>query len=211
MLRFLGITFGLLTQAIFLETLPSIYRFLRNDYAFATPGSLWIDAGLALQFVLPHSILLYPKTRAWITRRLQSEFYGSVFCLATCRRSVDPVFAPKPSRCLGMARKLTAGDPDLDFSPLGAHCSTACVLTGSRIPDRADSLVALAPPAGGAATRSNSIRSSVSLLEASGLFQFSGAGLANARGDCRPRSTHYCLERIHLHGAAPSRIRGWPS
>src|SRR5579862_2677119 len=84
MLRFLGITFGLLTQAVFLATLPSIYRFLRNDYAFATAGSLWIDAGLALQFVLPHSILLYPKTRAWITRRLRSEFYGSLFCLATC-------------------------------------------------------------------------------------------------------------------------------
>ena len=81
--------FRLLTQAIFLATLPSIYRFLRNDYAFATPGSLWIDAGLALQFVLPHSILLYPRTRAWITRRLQSEV-SAPYSVWQRAASVDP-------------------------------------------------------------------------------------------------------------------------
>lgn len=84
MRRLLGIGFGVLTQALFLATLLPLYRFLHNDFAAAPEGSLWIDAALALGFAIPHSILLYPPTRKLITRRLPSELYGCLFCLATC-------------------------------------------------------------------------------------------------------------------------------
>jgi len=84
MRRLLGIGFGVLTQAVFLATLWPLYRFLRNDFAAAPEGSLWIDAALALGFAIPHSILLYPPTRKFVTRWLPSELYGCLFCLVTC-------------------------------------------------------------------------------------------------------------------------------
>jgi methanethiol S-methyltransferase len=84
MRRILGIGFGAATQAVFLVTLWPLYRFLRNDSAAAPPGSLWFDALLALSFVVPHSILLAPPTRKFITRWLPGELYGCLFCLVTC-------------------------------------------------------------------------------------------------------------------------------
>jgi protein-S-isoprenylcysteine O-methyltransferase Ste14 len=83
--RFCGITFGVVAQGALLATLWPLFRFLRNDYASAAPaGPLWIDAVAALQFAVPHSLLLYPATRARITRWLRSELYGALFCLSTC-------------------------------------------------------------------------------------------------------------------------------
>jgi protein-S-isoprenylcysteine O-methyltransferase Ste14 len=84
MRRLLGISFGVLTQALFLATLWPLYCFLRNDWADAPEGSLWIDAALALGFAIPHSILLAPPTRKFVTRWLPSELYGCLFCLVTC-------------------------------------------------------------------------------------------------------------------------------
>ena len=84
MRRILGISFGLLAQAALIATLWPLFRFLRNDLSHAPEGSLWIDAAAALQFSVVHSLLLFPPTRRWITTRLRSEFYGSLFCLATC-------------------------------------------------------------------------------------------------------------------------------
>jgi methanethiol S-methyltransferase len=85
MRRLLGIGFGALTQVFFLVTLWPLYRFLRNDWALAAPeGSLWIDAALALGFAIPHSILLYPPTRKFVTRWLPSQLYGCLFCCETC-------------------------------------------------------------------------------------------------------------------------------
>ena len=84
MRRFLGIACGLATQGLFIATLLPLYRFLRNDFAAAPAGPLWIDAAAALQFAIPHSVLLHPATRKLITRRLPSAFYGLLFCFATC-------------------------------------------------------------------------------------------------------------------------------
>jgi methanethiol S-methyltransferase len=84
MRRILGIVCGLSTQALFIATLPPLYRFLRNDFATAAEGPLWIDTTAAVLFAVPHSILLYPATRRQITRWLPSAFYGLLFCVATC-------------------------------------------------------------------------------------------------------------------------------
>jgi protein-S-isoprenylcysteine O-methyltransferase Ste14 len=84
MRKLLGIAFGVSTQLLFLATLLPFFRFLRNDFAAAPEGPLWIDAVLALSFGIPHSILLYPPTRKLVTRWLPSELYGCLFCVATC-------------------------------------------------------------------------------------------------------------------------------
>ena len=84
MRRLLGIAFGGATQGLFLGTLWPLYRFLHNDFADAPGGSLWIDGALAVGFAAPHSVLLYPPTRKFVTRWLPSELYGCLFCLVTC-------------------------------------------------------------------------------------------------------------------------------
>ena len=48
-----------------------------------------------MQFAIPHSVLLHPATRKWITRRLAvSAFYGLLFC---CRHVREPVAHCSPS------------------------------------------------------------------------------------------------------------------
>ncbi|QDV50031.1 hypothetical protein [Gimesia fumaroli] len=84
MQRFVGITFGLATQLLFLFTVWHLFWFLKEDYRHHAAEFLWIDAVLALQFAVGHSLLLYPKIRSLITRWLPSPFYGSLFCLQTC-------------------------------------------------------------------------------------------------------------------------------
>ncbi len=68
MRRFFGFAFGLSAQLAFLLTLLPLYQFLHNDFASAEPGSLWIDALLAIQFVIPHSVLLHPQVKTRIVR-----------------------------------------------------------------------------------------------------------------------------------------------
>ena len=44
---------------------------------------LWLDAGLALQFVVVHSLLLYPAVRERLTEWITAPFYGLFYCVAT--------------------------------------------------------------------------------------------------------------------------------
>jgi len=84
MRRIIGITFGLATQALFLFTVWYLFSFLKGNYSQRNYGSLWIDAALALQFAVPHSLLLLPTTRRRLARWIPSAFYGCFFCVATC-------------------------------------------------------------------------------------------------------------------------------
>lgn len=44
-----------------------------------------VDLLLALQFAVPHSVLLRPAVRGWLTRKIvPSAWYGLFFCTATC-------------------------------------------------------------------------------------------------------------------------------
>src|SRR6187455_1116354 len=81
--RFAGVMFGLVTQLLFLLTLPFLFLFLRDG---ATTSGHWFirDVLLALQFAVLHSLLLLPAARTRITRLLASQLYGSLFALATC-------------------------------------------------------------------------------------------------------------------------------
>lgn len=82
--RALGITFGLGTQVLFVYTVWHLFWFLRDGGGSPTRGSLAVDALLALQYAVPHSILLLPSTRKFITRYLDRAFYGSLYATLTC-------------------------------------------------------------------------------------------------------------------------------
>lgn len=84
MRRFVGIIFGIATQLLFLITVWYLFWFLKEDFSHHAIGSLAIDALLAIQFAVGHSLLLYPGIRTAVTRRLPSQFYGSLFCVQTC-------------------------------------------------------------------------------------------------------------------------------
>lgn len=82
--RLCGFAFGLATQALFAVTVVHLFSFLR--YGSASPDSrwLWQDGFLALQFAIPHSILLHPRFRTLFRRWFPSEMHGAFFCFCTC-------------------------------------------------------------------------------------------------------------------------------
>ena len=82
--RLAGFTFGLGVQALFVVTVVYLYAFLRWGAMASAADWFWIDLLLALQFVIPHSILLHPRFRDIFRRWFPSEFHGAFFCLATC-------------------------------------------------------------------------------------------------------------------------------
>lgn len=82
--RWLGIGLGAGTQVLFLVTVWHLFWFLKEGRPAERNASLAWDACLALQFAVVHSWLLLPGTRKRITRYLAGEFYGSLFCVATC-------------------------------------------------------------------------------------------------------------------------------
>lgn len=90
--RSIGIVFGFGTQVLFLTTVWYLFWFLKDGVPGSPQSSLWWDAGLALQFVLPHSWLLHPATRHRITKFLAPEFYGCLFCVLTCLGLLITIF-----------------------------------------------------------------------------------------------------------------------
>ncbi|MEI7698798.1 MAG: hypothetical protein WCK86_03315 [Planctomycetia bacterium] len=79
-----GFAFGLSTQALFAVTVVYLFSFLR--YGSAAPDSLWLwqDGLLALQFAIPHSILLHPRFRTLFRHWFPAEMHGAFFCVWTC-------------------------------------------------------------------------------------------------------------------------------
>jgi methanethiol S-methyltransferase len=84
MLRFLGITTGVLVQVLFVVTSYDNYVFLKGSPPQAGRGALAWDALLALQFAVVHSLLLLPSVRKMLKRFISPAFYGLFFCTAAC-------------------------------------------------------------------------------------------------------------------------------
>ena len=82
--RWAGIAFGLFTHILFGVTVWRLFFFLNGGHRSAQAGSLGIDAGLAMLFAVPHSILLHPLGRRFFGRWIPKPLYGCFFCLATC-------------------------------------------------------------------------------------------------------------------------------
>lgn len=79
-----GLAFGIATHALFGATVWHLFRFLNGSHREANFGSVWGDVLLALQFAVPHSVLLHPKGRKFFGRYIPQPFYGLFFCLITC-------------------------------------------------------------------------------------------------------------------------------
>jgi protein-S-isoprenylcysteine O-methyltransferase Ste14 len=85
MRRMLGVAFGIGTQGLFALTVWHLFWFLKGgEPAPELQGSLLVDAGLAVQFAAPHSLLLLPAVRERLTRVIPPAFYGSFYCVVTC-------------------------------------------------------------------------------------------------------------------------------
>jgi methanethiol S-methyltransferase len=84
MRRLCGFLFGAAVQVLFITTVPPVFFFLRNDYSVRPKGSLWIDALLAAQFAVPHSLLLLPRVRGFLGRLIPTALLGCLHCLVTC-------------------------------------------------------------------------------------------------------------------------------
>jgi hypothetical protein len=79
-----GISFGIATQILFVPTVYYVFMFLRDGVTRPAGNWLVIDCLLALQFAVPHSILLLPRVRSALSRVMPSQFYGSLFAVSTC-------------------------------------------------------------------------------------------------------------------------------
>lgn len=99
MRRILGISFGILTQLFFFLTAYHLFWFLYSTSTGTRGATWWSTMGprrwdtlvamtsnclLALQFAVPHSILLHPTTRRALTPWISQAFYGCMFCCVTC-------------------------------------------------------------------------------------------------------------------------------
>ncbi len=83
MRRTLGILIGILIHAVFGVMVYDLYWFLKGGVVSELAGALWIDLLLALQFVVVHSLLLYPAVRERLSEWITPAFYGLFFCVST--------------------------------------------------------------------------------------------------------------------------------
>jgi protein-S-isoprenylcysteine O-methyltransferase Ste14 len=83
--RLLGICYGFGNQLLFLITVWYLFWFL-HDGAISQQHENWIlrDCSLAIFFAVSHSLMLVPRTRAFLTRWIPPAFYDSTFCVVTC-------------------------------------------------------------------------------------------------------------------------------
>lgn len=84
MRRAFGLLFGAATQVLFLVTVRAIFQFLSGHEPRDSGGSQWTNALLALQFAVPHSLLLHPNVRQRLSPWIAPAFYGCFYCAATC-------------------------------------------------------------------------------------------------------------------------------
>lgn len=86
----LGIVLGLGTQAFFLFTVWRLFWFLKESEPTSVSqqgllwNTLWIDVLLAVQFAIPHSLMLIPTVRKYLSRWISRDFFPLFYCNITC-------------------------------------------------------------------------------------------------------------------------------
>jgi methanethiol S-methyltransferase len=114
MRRLFWIVFGALAHGYFAVMVPFVFLLLYRGGGDllgiepaswqhpSAPSSLaWavgIDLALLLQFAVPHSILLLPRTRKFLDRIMPGEMYGALFTVvtATCLLATSIFWQPLP-------------------------------------------------------------------------------------------------------------------
>ena len=71
-------------RQLFAITVVGLFSFLRYGATQSSGSWILIDCLLALQFAIPHSLLLHPRTRSALKHWVPTEFYGAFFCVCTC-------------------------------------------------------------------------------------------------------------------------------
>lgn len=88
MARIAGISIGVATHLLFVVTVWFLVHFLAGWNGPASGGStlagIGINSLLALQFAIPHSVLLHPSVRERLIHWIPSAFYGCFYCVVTC-------------------------------------------------------------------------------------------------------------------------------
>ncbi len=82
--RAIGILLGIAAQVLFLVTIWFLFWFLQGSTPRPRHGRLWVDALLAMQFAVPHSLLLWPPVRQFLGKWIAREFYALFYCTVTC-------------------------------------------------------------------------------------------------------------------------------
>lgn len=82
--RLFGVAAGVITQAFFVYTVVGLFEYLRYWPPESTQSWLLVDTLLALQFAVPHSVILHPAARRKLRSLIPAEFYGLFFCVCTC-------------------------------------------------------------------------------------------------------------------------------
>jgi hypothetical protein len=81
--RIVGVGLGIAVHGVFAVMVWHLYWFLKGGHIGTRSTGLWLDAGLALQFVVVHSLLLYPAVRERLAAWIPPAFYGLFYCLVT--------------------------------------------------------------------------------------------------------------------------------
>ena len=79
-----GVATGVAVHAFFAVTVYYLYFYLRGTPPQPGHCALAVDALLALQFGVVHSLLLWTPMRRRLERLIAPAFYGLFFCAATC-------------------------------------------------------------------------------------------------------------------------------
>jgi methanethiol S-methyltransferase len=98
--------FGGTVQVLFVVTVARLFPFLQGGRSFhgllsspAGRSQSWfsIDLLLALLFVVPHSVLLWPRVRDRLTTLMPPALFGCLFCAVACVGLLLGVEAWQPS------------------------------------------------------------------------------------------------------------------
>ncbi len=91
--------FGFLVHGLFAVTVYYLFWYLRGvdlPAPTTTPRALAIDALLAAQFTVWHSLLLLPRVRTALTRWIPSAAYGICYRAVTCIALLAMIFSWQP-------------------------------------------------------------------------------------------------------------------
>jgi methanethiol S-methyltransferase len=120
MKRLFWTVFGGGVQVLFGITVLRLFPFLQGGGPFRGLFSaggdssrpwFWVDGLLALLFVVPHSVLLWPRVRDRLTHSIPPALFGCVFCAVSCVGLLVIVETWRPSpavvwRVVGPARSV---------------------------------------------------------------------------------------------------------
>ena len=80
----LGILFGIATHGFFALTAYRLFFYLQDTRYQAVEGGIGINFLLALQFTIPHSLLLHPAVRKRLDSIVPAPFYGCFYTNMIC-------------------------------------------------------------------------------------------------------------------------------